>query len=337
VTAGLLAAAWLVLALVPLGWWLRSRRRVDVWRALPVPAALVDQAGSVRGVAGPPPPEGFAFHDALTALPARDRVVRLRTPGGIPLAATGVRGGALVLALPADPLREHRDRLLADLGARLAHDINTPLAALVGHLDLLAHETLSPSAASSVHTCQRELVRLQTTTSDLLTLTRLRANPGPRRVCLAGALMEDAASAFLDQADALGVELSVEIPTERVVVEVAEADLVRALRNLVANALRHGIPADTKPTGDVVDIVVSVDTEPDAVVFSVADRGPGLDPADLPRLCDPLVRGPDVHGEGSGLGLAIVAEVLTGHGAALTSSPRPGGGSLVSFALPRSA
>lgn len=265
-------------------------------------------------------------------------------------------GGALALALPADPLREHRDKLLADLGSRLAHDVNTPLAALVGHLDLIAHQDLNSVAAGSVATCQRELARLQAITSDLLALTRLRANPGVRTVCLAGALAEDAASAFLDRADELGVQLSVEVPNMRGAVEVAEADVVRALRNLVANALRHGLPAGHQPPGDatnapvdaemtdrrdsapgVVDVVVSVDVEPDAVVFSVADRGPGVDPADLPRLCDPLVRGPGVHGEGSGLGLAIVAEVLAGHGSGLSCAARPGGGTIMSFASSRHA
>lgn len=345
-----LLVAWLVLGAVPFAWWTWTRRRVDAWQALPVPAALLDAQGSVRATAGPPPADGFSFAGALSGMPARGRVVRLRGSAGVPLAATGVRGGALVLALPADPLREHRDRLLADLGSRLAHDVNTPLAALMGHLDLIAHEDLTETAAGSVRTCQRELARLQSTTSDLLALSRLRANPGTRTVCLAGALVEDAASAFLDRADELGVQLSVEVPSVRVAVEVAEADLVRALRNLVANALRHGLPepyrhrADSRdcpaqpmpgPSGAVPDVVVSVDAEPDAAVFSVADRGPGIDPADLPRLCDPLVRGPGVRGEGSGLGLAIVAEVLAGHGSALTCAPRPGGGTILSFALPR--
>ncbi len=333
-TVALLAAAWLLLALAPVGWWLWTRRRVDTWRSLPVPAVLVDRTGAVRSTTGPPPSDGLDLAGALTSMPATGRVVRLRTPSGIPLAATGVRGGALVLALPADPLREHRDTLLADLGSQLAHDINTPLAALVGHLDLIAHQDLPAAAVASVETCQREVSRLQSTTSDLLALTRLRANPGPRTVCLAGALAEDAASAFLDRADALGVELRVEVPAARVAVEVAEADLVRALRNLVANALRHGLPP-TDAVHQPGEVVVSVDAEPDAVVFSVADRGPGLDPADLPRLCDPLVRGRGVSGEGSGLGLAIVAEVLTGHASTLTCHRRDGGGTVMSFAVAR--
>lgn len=345
-----LLVGWLVLALVPFAWWAWTRRRVDAWRSLPVPAALLDARGRVLATAGPPAAEGFSFTGALSGMPARGRVVRLRGQSGVPLAATGVRGGALVLALPADPLRENRDRLLADLGSRLAHDVNTPLAALVGHLDLIAHEDLNETAAGSVRTCQRELARLQRTTSDLLALSRLRANPGQRTVCLAGALVEDAAGAFLDRADELGVQLSVQVPSVRVAVEVAEADLVRALRNLVANALRHGLPEPYRsratgwdgpavpvpgPSGGVPDVVVSVDAEPDAAIFSVADRGSGMDPTDLPRLCDPLVRGPDVRGEGSGLGLAIVAEVLAGHGSALSCAPRPGGGAILSFALPR--
>lgn len=48
-----------------------------------------------------------------------------------------------------------------------------------------------------------------------------------------------------------------------------------------------------------------------------------------------LVRGDGATGPGSGLGLAIVSEVLAAHGSALHVRPRDGGGSVLSFTLPR--
>jgi signal transduction histidine kinase len=240
---------------------------------------------------------------------------------------SGVSRGALAVALPTDPLRERRDRVLAELGSRLAHDINTPVAALHGHLDLIAHQPISPTALDSVGTCQRELVRLQTTAQDLLTFTRLRAGGGRRGQHLAGAIAEDATAALVDRADELGATLSVEVPNERVVVDVAEADIVRALRNLIANALAYGL-------GEAREVVVSAEADEDTVTFAVTDSGPGLSAEQVAELSEPLTRGAGVTGPGSGLGLTIVAETLTAHGSRLETQPNPGRSTLF-FVLPR--
>src|SRR3954471_17175983 len=188
---------WLVLAAVPPAWWLWARRGIDVWRAMPVPAALLSRSGEVQRRTGPA--SDVTFTTSAGALPARGRVVRIRGQDGIPLAVSGVRGGALALALPADPVGERRDRVLAELGARLAHDINTPMSALHGHLDLIAHEQISELAKQSVRTCQQELLRLQTTAQDLLTFTRLRSGGSPRTHCPVGALVEGAGGGALHQ------------------------------------------------------------------------------------------------------------------------------------------
>jgi signal transduction histidine kinase len=324
-TLTVLVVAWLLLAAAPFAWWLAQRRRVDVWRALPVPAALLDATGRVRDQAGPVSEVEFAV---TAGLPARGHVIRTRSADGAPLALAGVRGGALAVALPRDPVADRRDRVLAELGSRLAHDINTPLDALRGHLDLIAHQPISDPARESVRTCQRELARLQTTAQDLLAFTRLRAGGGRRAHHAAGALAEEAAAALLDRADDLGATLTVDVPSERVVVGVAEGDLLRALRNLIGNALTHGL-------GDRRDVSVAVSADADTVTFSVADSGPGLSADDVMRLSQPLVRGDGVTGAGSGLGLAIVAEVLAAHGSGLDVAPRDGGGAVLSFTLPR--
>lgn len=320
-----LLAVWLLAGVVPFAWWLWSRGHVDVWRSLPVPAALLGSDGKVRRQTGPAS-EGSLDVDA--ALPAKGRVATTRATDGTRVAVTGVRGGALAVALPADPVAERRDRILGELGARLAHDINTPLSVLFGHLDLIAHEPISETARASVRTCQKEMTRLQTTASDLLTLTRLRAGGGARRPHLAGALAEEAVAGLIGRADEVGASLTVEVPSERVVVDVADADLVRALRNLVSNALTHGL-------GERQQVVVAVDADADSVTFSVSDTGPGLSATELERLSEPLVRGDGVTAGGSGLGLAIATEVLAAHGSRLEVAHAQLDGTTLSFTLPR--
>lgn len=100
-----------------------------------------------------------------------------------------------------------------------------------------------------------------------------------------------------------------------------------ALRNLLNNALAYATP------GSPVTLRVADSEEPLAVVFEVADEGPGIAPALLPRLFERGVRGRhDVHGQG--LGLFIVRRALQMQGG--TAEVRSGaGGSVFTLTVPQ--
>jgi signal transduction histidine kinase len=318
------AALWAGSLAVLAGWWLLTRRRVDTWRLWPVPAALLDTAGVVRVRTGPPGGPDLA---AATGIPAPGQVVRGATADGTPLAVAGFRGGALAVALPRDPVADRRDAMLAELAPRLAHDVYTPLTAMVGHLDLIAHEPISEAARQSVQVCQREVDRIATMSRDLLALTAIRGGTATRTNAYAEALAEEAVAGVLPLADELSASVTVESPAEAPVVAVAEGDMIRALRNLLLNALRHGL-------GDVRCVTMRVTATDDAVTFAVVDSGAGIPPERLDALCEPMIRGDGVTGPGSGLGLAIVREVLRAHGSALQVSTDDRGATFA-FTLPR--
>ena len=87
----------------------------------------------------------------------------------------------------------------------------------------------------------------------------------------------------------------------------ADLGLVRlALRNLLVNALRHG------PPGSPVTVRLADSDEPLALIIDVIDRGPGLDPALVPRLFNRGVRGSGSSGHG--VGLFLVRRVMEQHG-----------------------
>lgn len=325
-TRALLFALWAVAGGVPLLWWLTTRRRVDPWTSMPLPAAVVGTDGVPLDTTGPATERSLVLDGAL---PAPGRTARLSARDGHPLAVTGVSGGrALVVALPEDPVRERRDQLLADLGARLAHDLNTPMAAVLGHLDLILHDLEGAAgdahevSRASARLCVREVTRAHQLSNDLLTFTRLRASASRRATEPVGALAEEAAAALLPLADELGVSLRVDVPSTRVLVEASPDDLVRALRNLLTNALRHQQPdpADGSAARPAVRLVV--DSDEGSVTIQVLQTGPGLTPARLVDLREPLVRG-TTERTGTGLGLAIVDEVLAAHGATLEVVPDP--------------
>lgn len=101
----------------------------------------------------------------------------------------------------------------------------------------------------------------------------------------------------------------------------------RVLANLVSNALHAGSP------DGVVSIVVG--REPDAVVVSVVDHGPGLSPDELDAAMRPFHRLEDRGStSGIGLGLPICAGFCEAIGARLEFAPTPGGGLTARIVLP---
>jgi two-component system, OmpR family, sensor histidine kinase KdpD len=100
----------------------------------------------------------------------------------------------------------------------------------------------------------------------------------------------------------------------------------QSLSNLLLNAAIH------TPAGTPIDL--SAKAEAGALVFSVADQGPGLAPEALPFLFDKFYRGPAAPTGGSGLGLAIVKGFVEAQGGEVRAENRPGGGALFSLRLP---
>jgi signal transduction histidine kinase len=94
--------------------------------------------------------------------------------------------------------------------------------------------------------------------------------------------------------------------------------LTQALANLTENALRH------TPAGTCIQVRLAGDSA--RAILSVEDNGPGVAPADLPRLTDRFYRGERSRTTpGNGLGLSLVSAVAELHGAHLRLEPlQPG-------------
>ncbi|MFO1313428.1 MAG: ATP-binding protein [Burkholderiales bacterium] len=106
----------------------------------------------------------------------------------------------------------------------------------------------------------------------------------------------------------------------------------RLVSNLIDNALAYGAPP----------VEVSTALDGDAVRIDVADRGPGIPPADVERLKQPFTRAMESRARadgaaGAGLGLAIVDRVARAHGGTLDLLTREGGGLVARVRLPRDA
>ena len=103
---------------------------------------------------------------------------------------------------------------------------------------------------------------------------------------------------------------------------------LRALGNLVENAIKHG--------AGVSPIELGVRREGPMLALTVADRGPGVPAIERERIFEPFYRPPGVPADrgGTGLGLTIARGLALAQGGDVRYEPRPGGGSVFTLLLP---
>ena len=222
------------------------------------------------------------------------------------------------LALTHERLAEGRSRERAleasrrELVAWVSHDLRTPLAGLRAMAEALEDQVVVDTrTVSQYHTqIRREVDRLTAMIDDLFELSRIHAGAlrlSRRMVGLEDLIAEVVASAE-PVARAKGVRLT-GAAVRGMPIFVDSAEMGRALRNLVTNAIRH------TPSDGVVDVLAEVQSGMACV--SVADACGGIPPGDLPRVFDVAFRGESARtpgpAEGAGLGLSIARGIVEAH------------------------
>jgi two-component system sensor histidine kinase KdpD len=204
--------------------------------------------------------------------------------------------------------------------AAVSHDLRTPLAGIKAASSALRSTGLQLSEADQaelVETVDASADRLSALVDNLLDMSRLQA--GAVTPALSPSELPDVvarALSWLDSDDRGRVRL--DWPDELAPVLADPGLLERVVANLVSNAARH---ARTGP------ISLSAGAVGGRVELRVADRGPGIPPADRVRVFVAFQRlGDSPAGQGVGLGLAVARGLTEAMGGALTAEDTPGGG-----------
>ena len=238
------------------------------------------------------------------------------------------RGPEEIRAL-ADSFDSMLDRLheASEIQARLiedvSHELRTPLAILETNADVTlaqphpTRESYEEALSRSRATAQR----LAAIVEELLVDARGRARLVDRRPADLVAIVHEAISAVQPLALERGVAIETDAPGD-LPSAVDGPSLLRAVRNLVDNAVRHGATA----------VHIDVSAEGNEGVIAVSDDGPGIAESDQTTLFERFVSGADAKG-GSGIGLAIVRHVAVAHGGSVTVQSPLAGGSGACFEL----
>ncbi|MCE0767319.1 HAMP domain-containing histidine kinase [Pseudonocardia kujensis] len=204
-----------------------------------------------------------------------------------------------------------------ELVAWMSHDLRSPLAGIRGMTDALADGVVREptEVADYLARIRRESDRMAGMVEDLFQLSRATSAGLTLRVVpvALGELVSDAVAAEAPAAEAAGVRIVAEDPEGWPVVPGSDAELIRAIRNLLTNAIRH------TPAGGRV--VLSGGMRDGRARLGVLDGCGGIPPLDLDRVFDVGFRGSTsrtpLEGTGAGLGLAIARAFAEAHGGGL--------------------
>jgi two-component system phosphate regulon sensor histidine kinase PhoR len=263
-----------------------------------------------------------------------ENAVWLEVTGTLVAPPAGERGPWALFVLHDITRQKRLENIRKDFVANVSHELRTPLSVIKGYVETLVdgHRDMPlEDRERFLQTVQRHTDRLHSILQDLLTLSRLESNdPGLRREPvdlpgLAGRLVAE----FRERPAANGHRITLVADPAAGAVEGDALKLTQVFENLLDNAIKY------TPPGSQIDVQVRrIGAE---IEVGVRDNGPGIPPADLPRLFERFYRvdkGRSREQGGTGLGLSIVKHIVQLHGGRVWVESVPGKGAAFFVALP---
>ena len=240
--------------------------------------------------------------------------------------------------------------------ATMAHELKTPLAIIVGYIELLLSQragTLNERQRQILEDSQLNCARLQKFVQDFLTYSALEAGKitmklerGDLNACIS-----EVCSYWQNRFQAQGVALYFPMSPRLEPFEFEYHKVQQVVSNLLENSLKFISPGGTvwvsaepyrwerrsrQGSGLPVERRKEVTAVPNCVRVTVADTGPGISAEYHQEIFDDFFKVPDQvdNSDGSGLGLAIARRLVNAHGGKIWVESESGAGAKFSFLLP---
>ena len=232
-----------------------------------------------------------------------------------------------------EELRRRSERM-ASIGTTLAgvaHELNNPLAAIMGFTQLLLKKPWPTEDRAALETINHEAIRSATIVKDLLALARRREVE--RRVRtdvndVVGYIARTRRYALETAGIACRLDLDPTVPP----VHGDRAQLEQVMINLINNAEQALTTADhTSARRGQIQIRTRHDDRD--VIIEVEDDGPGIPESMHSKIWDPFWTTKD-EGEGIGLGLAVVHGIVVDHGGTIAVEDGSASGARFVIRLP---
>jgi signal transduction histidine kinase len=226
------------------------------------------------------------------------------------------------------------DRYKTEMISTLAHELKNPLAAIIGHLEMLETSDDGRVTARSLSAIERGATRLRSLVEDLLLLSKV-GDPqrpfSPTAVDLSE-VVSSVCDLLLPQATKQGVRIDAVGTSDKVLVWGDAAELDRVVSNLLSNAVKFS------PVGGTV--TCAVEERGGTVALRCSDQGIGISASDQEQLFTEFFRSTNPEAlevPGTGLGLTIVKRIVERHDGTIALDSALGQGATFTVSLPAAA
>ncbi|WP_165068910.1 ATP-binding protein [Paludisphaera rhizosphaerae] len=214
---------------------------------------------------------------------------------------------------------------LAEFAAGAGHELNNPLAVIVGRAQLLQAKAEDPETKRSLGIILSQAQRTHRILRDLMFIAR----PGTSRprLCRPADVLRACLADFQAECESRGLRLVGEFDEPE---QQAWTD-PDGLRHVADVLIRNALQASSGNGGGTIRLRAG--RQGRELRIQVADTGKGIAPTEAPHLFDPFFCGRQA-GRGLGLGLARAARIVERAGGSLTWDPAPGQGSIFHVRIP---
>lgn len=221
------------------------------------------------------------------------------------------------------------EKMQAEFISQLSHELRTPLTVINGWSEtLLAGDDMDDDTRQGMKIISSEAKRLTEMVMELLDFTRMQdgrmtltVEPTDIR-----SVFEDTVYMYGSRLAQDGIELEyLENDSDIPEIPCDGKRLRQVFLNVLDNAAKHG--------RDGKRIEASISCENDQVMVRIRDHGPGIPEDELGLVKKKFYKGSS-KARGTGIGLAVCEEIMQLHNGKLTLENAPGGGTLVTIALP---
>ncbi len=217
---------------------------------------------------------------------------------------------------------------MGHLVAGVAHDLNNPLASVVGFADFLSELTdVPPNLREPLAVIREEAERASTIVRNLLSFARKTDNQ--RTATNLAELLDSTMMLLKNTLMASRVQAVVEFEPDLPPVVVESSKVQQVFVNLVTNAAQ-AIAATGRPG----TVTLRARRFLDGVAIDVIDDGPGIEPEVASRIFDPFFT-TKAEQPGTGLGLPICQGIVREHGGRITVESVAGSGATFTVVLPQ--
>lgn len=208
--------------------------------------------------------------------------------------------------------RAHANTSRKILFSGIAHDLRTPLTAIMGYTEALQlglgkTEEKRTQYLNSISTCADDLSKLidELSLYNKLSTSRIICHPHPINFSKVIHTFIDEDKDYL-----LSRQVNVHFDTDdSLIAMLDEKEFQRIIFNLLANTIKYR-------SKDTSDVLISLKKKGTMAEFIYQDDGPGVPTEKLSHIFEAFYRTDEARSKtsnGSGLGLAIVAEIITAH------------------------